>query len=87
MFRLAYGLIALLASPPLVAAARLPDGNYRTSYSAECGVGTQHYFDLTSATAEATFNPIPASKIQTVGVTSPLSCDNSDIRTTLIVQR
>ncbi|CAE6478270.1 unnamed protein product [Rhizoctonia solani] len=66
MLSLAHGLIALLVASPLVTAKYLVDGTYRVSYSAAgCGVGTQHYLDISSPEAEATFKPVPMPEAQT----------------------
>ncbi|KAG8730947.1 hypothetical protein FRC11_005451 [Ceratobasidium sp. 423] len=66
MFRLVLGLTALLAASPLVAAARLQDGTYKVSYSAAgCGIGLQHYLDLSKANTNATFNPVDIANAQT----------------------
>ncbi|KAH7304510.1 hypothetical protein B0J17DRAFT_634842 [Rhizoctonia solani] len=66
MFGFAHGLVALLVTSPLVAAVRLSDGTYKFSYSAAgCGVGMQHYLDLTGPKVNATFNPLDVSQAQT----------------------
>ncbi|KAH7326812.1 hypothetical protein B0J17DRAFT_722752 [Rhizoctonia solani] len=76
MFRLAHGLIVLLAASPLLA-ARLRDGQYKISYSpAPCGIDTKHYLGLSGPTAEATFSPIPESQAQVWSVATHPSDSN-----------